>query len=115
MKVTGSIVRSNRSLIFGYFETDMVGFCPSSACDTTVSVALAFGGGKLWSISPADFRLQQITGSTCLGAFFEINSSGSSPDWIVGDTFLVRFPFTSSLISVLTAHWLRGVGIGRKM
>jgi len=63
----------------------------------TISVALAFGGGKLWSISPADFWLQQITGSTCLGAFFEINSLGLSPDWIVGDTFLIHFPFTSSL------------------
>ncbi|KAF8159830.1 aspartic peptidase domain-containing protein [Crassisporium funariophilum] len=56
-------------------------------CDTTVNVELSFGG-KNWSISPADFRLSQLTRNTCLGAFFELTTGGSAPSWIVGDTFL---------------------------
>lgn len=57
-------------------------------CDTDVTVALSFGG-RTWSISPADFRLARLTQRECLGAFFEIDSGGSSaPSWIVGDTFL---------------------------
>ncbi|KAF8331904.1 acid protease [Cantharellus anzutake] len=57
-------------------------------CSTPVNVTFAFGGGKDWSMSPADFQLQQISNSDCLGAFFEIDPTGSSPPWIIGDTFL---------------------------
>lgn len=57
-------------------------------CDTEVSVSIAFGGSS-WSISSADFELAQLSRSQCLGAFFELDMSGSSsPSWIVGDTFL---------------------------
>ena len=59
------------------------------ACDTTVSVQMSFGG-KYWTIDPADFRLQKITATTCLGAFFVMETGSSAPAWIVGDTFLVR-------------------------
>ncbi|KAH9039286.1 acid protease [Lactarius pseudohatsudake] len=59
-------------------------------CSTTVNVALSFGG-QSWSISPSDFELTQLSGSQCLGGFFELSSSQSSSSqvgWIVGDTFL---------------------------
>ncbi|THH00463.1 hypothetical protein EW145_g7072 [Phellinidium pouzarii] len=64
----------------GYFEYP---------CDTDVEVSMAFGGAS-WSISPADFKLTQLSQSQCLGAFFDLNASsgGSTPSWIVGDTFL---------------------------
>ena len=51
-------------------------------------------GGKSWSISPDDFKLNQISNSQCVGAFFALDSSESSGSsssevsWIVGDTFL---------------------------
>ncbi|KAG2355960.1 aspartic peptidase A1 [Suillus spraguei] len=56
-------------------------------CSTAVNVAISFGGPS-WPISPADFQLTKISSSQCVGAFFELNTSGSAPDWIVGDTFL---------------------------
>ena len=58
-------------------------------CDTDVTVTMSFGGST-WSISPADFRLTQLTESQCLGAFFVLDSQqgSSTPAWIVGDTFL---------------------------
>ncbi|KAL0955128.1 hypothetical protein HGRIS_004041 [Hohenbuehelia grisea] len=58
-------------------------------CDTDVTVTLSFGG-KTWTISPADFRLSQVDARSalCVGAFFEISTGGSSPAWIIGDTFL---------------------------
>ncbi|KIY60860.1 acid protease, partial [Cylindrobasidium torrendii FP15055 ss-10] len=59
-------------------------------CDTSVNITLNFGG-KDWSISSDDFLLQQVSRSQCLGAFFVFDSGtsgGSSPSWIVGDTFL---------------------------
>ncbi|KZT25130.1 acid protease [Neolentinus lepideus HHB14362 ss-1] len=56
-------------------------------CSTAVNVSLAFGGNS-WSISPADFKLTQISNSQCLGALFELETGGSAPAWIVGDTFL---------------------------
>ena len=57
-------------------------------CSTSVTVSLAFGGST-WSISPSDFQLTQLSSSQCLGAFFQLDVSGSgTPAWIVGDTFL---------------------------
>jgi len=56
-------------------------------CDTTVNVTMSFGGPS-WSISPADFKLTQISNSQCIGAFFEMDTGSSAPSWIVGDTFL---------------------------
>ncbi|KAG6329157.1 hypothetical protein ID866_9933 [Astraeus odoratus] len=56
-------------------------------CDTEVNVAISFGGPS-WSISPADFQLTQVSSSQCIGAFFELSTSGSAPGWVVGDTFL---------------------------
>ena len=54
-------------------------------------------GGKTWSIDPQDFNLGATdrTGKTCQGAIFDltqgssVGSSDTSPDWVVGDTFLV--------------------------
>jgi len=57
-------------------------------CNTNVSISLNFGG-RDWTVSPSDFLLTQLTPTGCLGAFFELDmSGGSTPTWIVGDTFL---------------------------
>ncbi|KAG2142885.1 aspartic peptidase domain-containing protein [Suillus bovinus] len=56
-------------------------------CNTAVHVSISFGGPS-WPISPADFQLTKISSSQCVGAFFELNTGGSAPNWIVGDTFL---------------------------
>jgi cathepsin D len=56
-------------------------------CSTAVNVAISFGGPS-WPISPADFQLTKISSSQCVGAFFELSTGGSAPNWIVGDTFL---------------------------
>lgn len=56
-------------------------------CSTAVNVAISFGGPS-WPISPADFQLTKLTSSQCVGAFFELNTGGSAPNWIIGDTFL---------------------------
>jgi cathepsin D len=61
------------------------------ACSTTVNVALSFGG-QTWSISPADFKSQQLPNSQqCLGAIFTFSTStvnNVGPAWVIGDTFL---------------------------
>jgi len=56
-------------------------------CSTTVNVTLSFGG-TYWAVSAGDFELAQLSGSECLGAFFELDTGSNSPSWIVGDTFL---------------------------
>lgn len=56
-------------------------------CDTSVTVALSFGG-RSWTVSPADFQVQQVSRGTCLGGFFALTTGDSAPSWIVGDTFL---------------------------
>lgn len=78
-----------------------------TACNTQVNVAMSFGG-SLWPISPADFQLTQIGSNQCVGGFFAIDTGGSAPNWIVGDTFLVRclFLFLFSSLNALTyADW----------
>jgi len=56
-------------------------------CDTQVNVSISFGG-PFWSVSPSDFKLMQQSDSQCIGAFFEMETGGNAPSWIVGDTFL---------------------------
>ena len=56
-------------------------------CNTPVTVSISFGGPS-WSVSPADFQLQQISSSQCVGAFFDLDVGGTAPAWIIGDTFL---------------------------
>ncbi|EIW79050.1 acid protease [Coniophora puteana RWD-64-598 SS2] len=56
-------------------------------CSTAVTVSISFGGPS-WAVSPADFQLQQISSSQCVGAFFNLDVGGSAPAWIIGDTFL---------------------------
>ncbi|KAG1786038.1 aspartic peptidase domain-containing protein [Suillus plorans] len=56
-------------------------------CTTAVNVAISFGGPS-WPIAPADFQLTKLSSSQCVGAFFELNTGGTAPNWIVGDTFL---------------------------
>lgn len=59
-------------------------------CDTTVDISLRFGSSSIsWPISPSDFQLIKLSPDTCLGAFFVLKSTGgTSPTWIIGDTFL---------------------------
>ncbi|KIJ20610.1 hypothetical protein PAXINDRAFT_106243 [Paxillus involutus ATCC 200175] len=56
-------------------------------CTTPVNVSISFGGPS-WPVSPADFQLTKVSSSQCIGAFFELETGSSAPDWIVGDTFL---------------------------
>jgi hypothetical protein len=56
-------------------------------CDTTVNLAISFGGPS-WPVSPKDFKLTQTSDSQCVGAFFEIETGSAAPAWIIGDTFL---------------------------
>jgi hypothetical protein len=58
-----------------------------TACSTTVTVALSFGGNT-WPISPNDFKLTEISSGQCLGSVFIFSATANSPAWIVGDTFL---------------------------
>lgn len=56
-----------------------------------------------WSISAADFVLQQTSATTCVSALFPIDNSGSSaPAMIWGDTFLknVYSVFQSSPLQI---------------
>ena len=69
------------------------------ACSTQVTITLSFGG-KAWPINSNDMNLGPIAqGSTqCLGGIFDlsqgssIDSGSGNPNWVVGDTFLVRAP-----------------------
>ncbi len=84
------LLRANRSISF-------------IACSTNVEVAVSFGNGTSLPISSADFKLSQLTSSSCLGSFFVLDSSsGSTPSWIFGDTFLVSYPLLT-LRSEITA------------
>ncbi|OCH95781.1 acid protease [Obba rivulosa] len=59
-------------------------------CDSNPVVSLQFGSSSNnWPISPDDFEFEPLGNGSCIGAFFEIDTSGTSaPSWIVGDTFL---------------------------
>lgn len=56
-------------------------------CSTQVNVTLSFGG-RSWPVSSDDFQLMEVSSTLCLGAFFELDTRGGTPDWIIGDTFL---------------------------
>ena len=86
--------------------------CRRSACSTSVSVSMAFGGGQSWTINPEDFNVGQLDSrdpTTCLGALFDLSQDSNiaptdgNPDWVVGDTFLVR---NSSCFIILNADAL---------
>ena len=51
---------------------------------------MTFGSSSVsWPISNADFLLMQASTTECVGAFFSLDTTGTSaPPWIVGDTFL---------------------------
>ncbi|KAF8892127.1 aspartic peptidase domain-containing protein [Infundibulicybe gibba] len=72
-------------------------------CDTTVNISLSFGGRE-WAMSPKDFHLTMLDKGRCLGAFFQIDTGGSAPAWIVGDTFLVSRPPLLSLMIITRAE-----------
>jgi len=58
-------------------------------CDTEVTISLTFGSGQAWNVSPSNFELSRVGGGYCLGAFIELELSGTNtPSWIIGDTFL---------------------------
>jgi len=65
------------------------------ACSAQLSIAISFGG-PAWPISLADLNLGTLANGRCLGAIFDITAGSNvkptpgTPQWIVGDTFLVR-------------------------
>ena len=93
------ILRSvcNRPLFL--FPSSLI--CRRSACSTNVTVSMSFGG-RSWSIDPQDFNtgedlsLSSDGDPFCLGAIFDLSQgsdvgpNSNGPDWVVGDTFLVR-------------------------
>lgn len=66
-----------------------------------MQVSLSFGG-NVWPINAADMNLGTTdngttgNGDQCVGAIFDLivgssaGGGGGNPNWIVGDTFLVR-------------------------
>ena len=79
----------------------------SPACNTQLTIAISFGG-PAWPISLADLNLGTVSSGRCLGAIFDITAgsnvkpSPGTPQWIVGDTFLVRIFCYSDLSGILT-------------
>lgn len=73
----------------------------STACDTSVHIAMSFGGPS-WPVSSADFQLTKIGPNQCVGAFFVFSgTTGNAPSWIIGDTFLVgNFSRAGSLVRI---------------
>jgi hypothetical protein len=49
----------------------------------------------------------QQSDSQCIGAFFEMETGGNAPSWIVGDTFLVRHHHLSSCCQLLNISPIR--------
>lgn len=68
----------------------------SPACNTKLNIAISYGG-PAWPISDTDLNLGAVSSGLCLGAIFDITAGSNvkptsgTPEWIVGDTFLVRF------------------------
>lgn len=58
------------------------------ACDSEVTVTFSFGS-RVWVIGPQDFELLHVRNDTCVSAFFRLTAGGTTPKWIIGDTFLV--------------------------
>jgi len=79
----------------------------SPACNTQLTIALSFGG-PAWPISLSDLNLGTVSSGRCLGGIFDITAgsnvkpSPGTPQWIVGDTFLVRIFCYSDLSGILT-------------
>jgi len=62
-------------------------------CNATFNIQLGFGTKgehNLLTIDPRDLELMQVSSTTCVGAFFEIDlgDPSANPSWICGDTFL---------------------------
>jgi len=57
-------------------------------CKTQVTLALQFGNGQFWNVSPSDFQGMQVSSTTCAGSLFALQTGAGTPDWIIGDTFL---------------------------
>lgn len=72
----------------------------SPACSTKLNIAMSFGG-PAWPISDDDLNVGTVSSGHCLGAIFDITAGSSvkpssgTPQWIVGDTFLVRVFFAN--------------------
>lgn len=56
-------------------------------------------GGPAWPISVKDLNIGPANNGQCIGAIFDITGGSTqkptpgTPEWIVGDTFLVRIFF----------------------
>jgi len=79
----------------------------SPACNSQLSIAISFGG-PAWPISLSDLNLGPVSNGLCLGAIFDITAGSNvkptpgTPQWIVGDTFLVRIFCDTGLSGILT-------------
>ena len=101
----------------------------STACATPITVSFTFAPGGVgyqnitngvassntaWTVDPGDFMLQKISPTECLGSLFVVDGGNDTigPDWIIGDTFLVRTilcPQTSRRRSNLTSPLQKNV------
>ena len=59
-------------------------------------MSLAFGG-PAWPVNPVDLNFGPLGNGQCLGGVFDflavinMQPAPGTPDWVVGDAFLVRF------------------------
>ena len=77
------------------------------ACTTPLDATIAFGG-KAWPISGDDLKLRSNIPGTCFAGIYEsdtvdgVTPSLSSPNWIIGAAFLVRFPLAHCTVCLTT-------------
>jgi len=85
----------------------------SPACNSQLNIAISFGG-PAWPISLTDLNLGSVSNGLCLGGIFDITAGSNvkptpgTPQWIVGDTFLVRIFCYSGLSGMLTGLFSTG-------
>ncbi|KAH7107915.1 acid protease [Auriculariales sp. MPI-PUGE-AT-0066] len=58
-------------------------------CDTNIKLSFTFGS-KTWTVSEADFKIQQVTKTMCAGGLFGLDtgSGTNSPAFVIGALFL---------------------------
>lgn len=75
-------------------------------CGATPKLSVNFGG-KDWAINSDDFLIGQASATQCIGAIITLASTPNSIQWIMGDSFLVRF--FSSISVHLPVVLMRGI------
>lgn len=81
----------------------------STACSTNLEISLSFGG-QLWPINALDMNIgtEPNDPTACIAAIFDLDlgtniegGNSGNPNWVVGDTFLVRLPSSRYIYYVL--------------